>query len=529
MLAAVYARVSTEEQAEKGTSLTDQVERCAARVRDLGLGEPRVYSDPGVSGATLDRAGLTALRDVVRAGEVKLIVCLDPDRLSRRLAHQLLLTEEFERADCRLEFLNFEWKNTSEGRLFYSLRGAIAEYEREKIRERTVRGKWAKARGGKIPSWAEPYGYRFDADTDELRVEPPEEEWVRRMFSWFTQDADLSLTALASRLDALGVLTKRGAPAWHAHTVKEMLQNPVYVGRLRVRRWERVRAQTKRGYVFRQRPEDEWIIVPAPAIVDEATWAVAQAKIAQIGRMRGRHNRNTYLLSGLCRCGLCGSPVTGHYVNPSKQSRKPYRYYACLCFRGHHLTYKRLGKCSLRSVNADALEALVWNRISAWLADPETFAAEARASLPRPEHERLEREAEEVEARLLHLRRFRDTLLRLASSGSLAEAELHAEMRRTREEMDCLQRRRDEVMQLLTRPDVADQDVEALRQIAAGLAGGLDNLPPAEKRRIITLLIERVTLYPAGRVVVTARIGGPTVGTPQSQEGAACQKRASLR
>ncbi|MEG3067983.1 MAG: recombinase family protein [Syntrophaceticus schinkii] len=147
MRAAIYVRVSTEEQAVHGYSLAEQREACSQRAAELGAVEILLFADEGASGATLDRPGLDALREAVRMGTVNTLVLRDPDRLSRRLAHQLYLSEEFEKAGVQLEFLDFEWKTTPEGRLFYAIKGAIAEYEREKIRERVTRGKLQKPRG----------------------------------------------------------------------------------------------------------------------------------------------------------------------------------------------------------------------------------------------------------------------------------------------------------------------------------------------------------------------------------------------
>jgi site-specific DNA recombinase len=172
--AAVYVRVSTEDQARHGYSLQAQVEACRARAEALGASDVKVFADEGVSGALLARPGLNALREAVRSRAAALVVVWDPDRLSRNLSHQLLLTEEIEQARVRLEFVNFEWKSTPEGQLFYALRGAIAQYEKEKIRERTGRGRLQKARQGKLPAAFRPYGYDYDPGASLLVVKPEE-------------------------------------------------------------------------------------------------------------------------------------------------------------------------------------------------------------------------------------------------------------------------------------------------------------------------------------------------------------------
>src|SRR5690606_26374424 len=78
------------------------------------------YIDEGVSGEFLDRPGLTRLREDVRKGLITKVVCLDPDRLSRKLMNQLIVTEEFDRHGVELVFVNGEYARTPEGQLFYS-------------------------------------------------------------------------------------------------------------------------------------------------------------------------------------------------------------------------------------------------------------------------------------------------------------------------------------------------------------------------------------------------------------------------
>src|SRR6266849_6160000 len=111
MRTAVYARVSTEDQAEKYG--------LAAQLRELRTraGGPALECiDDGVSGATLERPGLERLRDAARRGHVQRLLILDPDRLSRRLVHQLILLEEFKRHGVTVEFLRGSAEDTAEGR-----------------------------------------------------------------------------------------------------------------------------------------------------------------------------------------------------------------------------------------------------------------------------------------------------------------------------------------------------------------------------------------------------------------------------
>ena len=146
---AAEARVSTERQAESQT-IEQQVERLHAYATQQGwaLGQEQVYRDDGYSGARLDRPALDRLRDAVARGEVETLLLTSPDRLARRYAYQVWLLEEFERAGCQVVFLERPPTGDPQDALVLQIRGAVAEYERTVIADRTRRGRLA-ARGGR--------------------------------------------------------------------------------------------------------------------------------------------------------------------------------------------------------------------------------------------------------------------------------------------------------------------------------------------------------------------------------------------
>jgi site-specific DNA recombinase len=106
-LVAIYARVSSEQQAEEHT-IASQVAALRARVAEDALQLPaeREFLDEGYSGATLARPALERLRDLVAAGGIDRLYVHSPDRLARRYAYQALLLDEFQAAGVEVVFLN---------------------------------------------------------------------------------------------------------------------------------------------------------------------------------------------------------------------------------------------------------------------------------------------------------------------------------------------------------------------------------------------------------------------------------------
>jgi site-specific DNA recombinase len=147
--AAMYARVSTEDQG-KGSSIPTQIEVCQQLATREGYRVPESYVllDEGISGTTLDRPGLHRLRKLVQAQAIAAVIVIDPDRLSRNLGHQLLLAEELEQAGVKWLIVSHPLERGPEGRVCFQMRGAIAEYERAKLLERTQRGRIGRAKAG---------------------------------------------------------------------------------------------------------------------------------------------------------------------------------------------------------------------------------------------------------------------------------------------------------------------------------------------------------------------------------------------
>ncbi|MGI6674785.1 MAG: recombinase family protein [Limnochordia bacterium] len=272
-LIAIYARVSTEEQAKHGFSIAAQVRECA---RLAGDAETVVFADEGVSGETLQRPALQRLLRRIEAGEVDEVICLDPDRLSRKLLHQLLLTEEWDRRGVRLVFVNGSYAKTPEGNLFYALRGAISEFEKAKINERMCRGRREKARQGRVLRDFRIYGYDFDPHTEQLVINEAEAEVVRQIYTWFLQPPPgiRGLAGIARALNKAGVPTKRGAALWHRQVVRQILRNRTYIGEFYQNKWDTTKGRTT------LRPEEEWILIPCPAIVDPQVFAEVQLRLS---------------------------------------------------------------------------------------------------------------------------------------------------------------------------------------------------------------------------------------------------------
>lgn len=205
---AIYVRVSTEEQAQKGYSIESQIALCKEKAK---TDEVLEYIDDGFSGEFLDRPALSRLREDLKAGLIDEVICYDPDRLSRKLMNQLIISEEIEK-HAKLTFVNHDYQKTPEGMLFYQMRGAIAEYEKAKINERMSSGRRRKALQGKVVRNPFMYGYDYNKEEGKLEINEKEAEIVRLIFDLFTRPNDKvqGINGIANYLTEMKIPTKKG-------------------------------------------------------------------------------------------------------------------------------------------------------------------------------------------------------------------------------------------------------------------------------------------------------------------------------
>ena len=227
--AIVYCRVSTDAQERDGTSLDTQEQACLEYTRDSGRRLLECLRDIA-SGFTLDRPGIDHLRQLLRQGAVDVVVAYAVDRLSRNQNHIGVLFDEVEQAGARLEFVTEDFEETAVGRFILAARAFAAEVEREKIVERTMRGKAERARSGRLPQGTGKgcYGYIYDPDTGRRDINLVQAKVVEAIFEDFVRG--LSISSTANRLNDAGLPTLTGAK-WYPVTIHHMLINETYAGK----------------------------------------------------------------------------------------------------------------------------------------------------------------------------------------------------------------------------------------------------------------------------------------------------------
>jgi site-specific DNA recombinase len=365
MIAALYIRVSTIDQAEKGYSLETQLSENRQKASELGATTFVEFIDDGYSGEYIDRPALTQLRDGLERREFDIVVIYDPDRLARNLAHQLIITDEIEKSGAKLLFVSVTFEASPEGKLFYSMRGAISAYEKEKIKERTTRGKKGKARQGKLVNNGRCFGYDYDKANSMYIINEDQAAIVRQIFDLCIKDK-MGTALISKELNHEGIPAPRGN-RWIVSSIHRILTNTAYRGVI----YSMKHKSTKTGFNTRTietRPESEWIPIKVPAIIDEITWHSAQRQLQSNKDFAKRNLKNDYLLNGLVCCTRCGRKMT---IKHSGNSNNPVSYYACLTQVSTSYMYLENDKCTARRIPAVILDELVWDKLHELAENPE--------------------------------------------------------------------------------------------------------------------------------------------------------------
>ena len=544
--AAIYARVSSEQQAETHT-IESQVAALRACVTGAGLELPgeRQFLDDGHSGATLVRPALEQLRDLVAAGGVDQLYVAAPDRLARKYAYQVLLLEEFQRAGVEVIFLNRPRPSSPEEELLLQVQGMVAEYERAQILERSRRGKRYAAKSGQVSVLSgAPYGYRYvskqeGGGTARFDIVPEEASIVRQIFTWMGRNR-LSIAEVTRRLNEAGVRTRTQQSRWDRGTVWAMLKNPTYqgsaaFGKTRNGPWQ-PRLRPARGQKELPRhpvtatavPKEEWILIPVPPLVDAALFAAVQEQLQENQRHARQHPRGVrYLLQGLVTCRVCGYGYYGTRVSEGQDREPPrhYGYYRCYGTNSHRFGGERV--CDNRSVRVEPLDTAVWEEVRRLLEEPYRLEEEYRRRGQGPPQGPSETERSRLETRLKQRRVGLARLIDSYAEGLIDKEEFAPRLQRQREQIAQLEEQVRQWTELTTQQAELRLVLGRLEEFAAKVQQGLAAADWETRREMIRTLVKRVEVDREQVEVVFRVPPDPFESRPERGVLQHCHTRAS--
>ena len=502
-MVAVYVRVSTEEQRERQSIVTQR--EFAERYTQLhGLPVFRVYADDGVSGTVpLENRpeGSQILKDAV-AGKFDQLLVYKLDRLGRETRLILNAVAELEKLGVRVRSMSEEFDTaTATGRLMLTLLSGFAAHEHAMIRERCVAGTNRVAESGAWLGGIVPYGYRKVGEKRDAHIVVSEDQVpglamseadiIRDVFRMAAVERK-SCRVIAERLNSQrvpcayvrddrlmvrGKRKERTSGVWRPGRVRALIINRTYMG---------VHEFGKRS--ARSRPV---ISRPVPAIVSEDVWLKAQDNLRAHFLFGIRSSRNKYLLRGLIKCGSCGLTYIGMAAN---RNGKREFYYRC---NGAHspAIYRVNGKCSSQSVRGDVLERQVWADVEAFARNPEPVLErlQGRLEADAKGSGQIREQVARLEGLIAQKATERSRVVGLYRRGRLTDADLDAQMEEIGKEEAALEAHAAELRGKIAGADSIGATINSAEVLLAKLRKRIaEPVSWEQKRHLIEALVAGV-------------------------------------
>jgi len=537
--AALYLRVSGDEQLKNGYSLPDQRAELYEYCQREGHEVVAEFEDGGYSGYFLERPNLDKLRDLVASGGVDVVVVSKRDRLARGY-HARYLKKEFEKNGVRLVALNSHTDDSPVGQLTENILDDFAEFERDMIMDRMRRGKRRKAQEGKIVAGpSSDYGYRFNETRDGYEVDDEKMSVVRRIFEMVGAEG-LTINAVARRFEAEGVRAPRGGKLWNRAFLRSCVLSDVYMPhsfeevsaivlpsvaarldpaesygiwwygtqRHTTTREVRTNGSGEKSYPKVRKsvdvPKEEWIGVPVPdAGIHRELVLAARAAIKE-NRKCSNAGRCFWELTGsVLRCAECRIAMGTNHI-----TGRNVRYYRCTRRYGRGVEACSMGK----NFRADTTEAAVWDFVSSILKDPDRLRSGLDEMLAQEQATLGRNPGEEEKAwlkKLADTERQKDRLVDLYLDRKLDKKRYEAkasELDRVAQtgeaELDRLRNRQHRLAKLRRERDELLEHYENL------VPESLDALTPEQRHRVYKIMGLSVFGCRDGSLEITWAYGG---------------------
>ncbi|MFN8475024.1 MAG: recombinase family protein [Anaerolineae bacterium] len=492
--AALYCRVSTDEQAEAGT-IGIQLHNTRRYAEAMGFDIVATYKDEGWSGAIPieQRPDGKRMMADARKNAFDALIIWKLDRLGRDVISVLQTVDELDKQGVAFYSVTEQFNTAPPfGRLVLTVMAAIAEMERSVILQRTNEGKIKNAREGKWAGGAYPYGYRID-EAGYLIEYPPEADIVRMIYDMYVNQK-MGTPAITTELNVRGIpspYANRGyrnrrseerfgkmSGRWAVGSVARLLQSPTCMGKL----------------VYNNKRAKEPIVIEVPPIVDAETWERAQEQRRDTYSDMRRTGKRKYLLAGLIKCGMCGLTYVGRLGG--SQNKTTYYY----CGGKEYVSPFRLQKCESALIRAEPLENAVWADIRAFALNPGEVLSHlaAQAEQGRLNAAEIERQIAEIGDKLEAGRQWRQEVLRLRRVGKITEDDMVIQLDELAHEERKLLVQKDK---LFEKQLAQEQTQERLKEAAAVLErirGQVDNASFEAKRDLVRRLVDHIIVETVG-------------------------------
>lgn len=319
---AIYCRVSTEEQAAEGYSISAQLQTLHQYVQMYRWEVAEEYVDEGISGKNIkDRPAMSKLVADVETGKVNAVLVWKISRLSRNMLDTFTLLDKFD--NYGIKFISYSENfdtGSPIGRLVVQLMASIAEMERNTLAENVKLGMKQRALEG---SWNGGVVLGYDTIKKQLVINEKEAEIVKLIFNMYADGK--GLRAISNYLNKAGFKTKRDRH-FSINGIATILDNVIYNGKiswLKLENWDTKRRKGKN-------PNPILVEGKHEAIISDELWSLVQAR-RKSRSFKQRQSNEPFLLNALLRCPDCGQGMVPSISTHTRKdgTKRKHRYYVC--------------------------------------------------------------------------------------------------------------------------------------------------------------------------------------------------------
>ncbi len=357
---ALYARVSTEGQAEEGFSIEAQLEKMRKNAENDDHQIVGEYIDRGISGKSMsNRPALLSMLEDAKNNKFQEVCVWKISRIARNNLDLLTIDRMLQEHNVSLRSYTEAFDtSTPTGKLLFNVLAGISEFERETIVDNVRSGMKQRARqgffnGGRMLGYKSVPSENIQ-EKNKLVIIPEEAEIVKLIFELYSEGKGYKF--ISNYLNDCNYKTINGLN-FGIQSIRNIIKNPTYAGYVQFNKTVKYASKRREG------GENDFIRTKGKheAIVDLETWS----KVQQINQKKSLNHtkkvkRGTFLLTGILKCPQCGSPMVAGRVVKNKGGRKiEFKYYQCS-------KYKNKGRkeCSANSVNAEYIEEYVIDYLS---------------------------------------------------------------------------------------------------------------------------------------------------------------------
>ena len=493
---AIYCRVSTTEQAEEGYSIDEQNIKIREYCEREGHEIYNLYEDRGISGKNItNRPGIRQLLDDATKNKFDLVVVWKLNRISRKLLDILNIVELLNKHNIAFRSLteNFETETPS-GKLQLNIMGAIGEFERETIAENVKMGLLARAKEGRWNGGVV-LGYDLVELPNEgkkrkntrLEINEKEANTVRRIFELYSQGHGYK--AVVNRINKEGHKTKRNGE-FAVSTVKEILQNPVYIGKIRynVRQdWSKKRRNNINANPILSDGIHE-------SIIDVETWDKVQVILKERSKKHNKVYDCEFPLTGILKCPVCGAGMTISRSTSKRKdgTRRVNEYYSCGNWKN-----KGTSVCNSNSIRVEVADEYVLNKIMEIINNESILKKvvdninQNKSTKLKPMLEQLEQINKEIEK----LTSKKSKNIELFEDGILDKSELSIRVKVINDDIEKLKYREQELKQDLQLAEGDPISFELVNEVMQRFKEVFLEMSTSQQRKqLIHLLVSKITI-----------------------------------